>query len=173
MDSINDSSTTTPPAPIPKYFILDVDGVMTTGQFLYGENGKAYKVFGPHDADGLKLLKSHLDVGFITADKRGYSITKKRIVDDMGFRCDIVSEAERHAYIERLGFENVIFMGDGIHDARIMRFCAFSIAPKNARKEAIRAAHFITESNSAEGAVLDASLEILRRYFPEIYERVC
>ena len=37
----------------PKYFILDVDGVMTTGQFMYSKNGKIFKVFGPHDSDGL------------------------------------------------------------------------------------------------------------------------
>ena len=46
-------------------FILDVDGVMTTGQFLYSEKGKIYKVFGAHDADGLKLLKSKLNIHFI------------------------------------------------------------------------------------------------------------
>ena len=34
-------------------FLLDVDGVMTTGQFLYSKDGKDYKVFGPHDSDGL------------------------------------------------------------------------------------------------------------------------
>ena len=32
-----------------KVFILDVDGVMTTGQFLYSETGKQMKVFGPDD----------------------------------------------------------------------------------------------------------------------------
>ena len=41
----------------PKVFILDVDGVMTTGQILYSENGKTMKVFGPDDHDGLSLLK--------------------------------------------------------------------------------------------------------------------
>ena len=27
-------------------FVLDVDGVMTSGQFLYSESGKEYKIFG-------------------------------------------------------------------------------------------------------------------------------
>ena len=30
----------------PNIFILDVDGVMTTGEFLYNTDGKAMKVFG-------------------------------------------------------------------------------------------------------------------------------
>ena len=41
-------------------FVLDVDGVLTTGQFLYSVNGKIYKVFGPHDSDGLKMLSNKI-----------------------------------------------------------------------------------------------------------------
>ena len=36
-----------------KNFILDVDGVMTTGQFFYTAGGKVMKVFGPDDSDAL------------------------------------------------------------------------------------------------------------------------
>ena len=42
---------------IPKILIIDVDGVMTTGQFIYSKYGKEYKIFGPHDTDGLDILK--------------------------------------------------------------------------------------------------------------------
>ena len=45
-----------------KKIIFDVDGVFTTGQFLYTEDGKFAKVFGPHDNDGIKLIKSFLEV---------------------------------------------------------------------------------------------------------------
>jgi len=73
----------------PKVFIIDVDGVLTTGQFLYTTEGKAMKVFGPHDNDGLKLLKNKVKIKFITADERGFPITQKRIVDDMGFEAGL------------------------------------------------------------------------------------
>ena len=66
-----------------KKIVFDVDGVFTTGQFLYTEEGKFAKVFGPHDNDGIKLIKKYLDVEAISADKRGWNITKKRIQDDM------------------------------------------------------------------------------------------
>ena len=81
-------------------FLLDVDGVMTSGQFLYSQDGKEYKVFGPHDNDGLKLIKDKVTIKFITADKRGFAITKKRIVDDMGFELDLVCEKNRFKYIK-------------------------------------------------------------------------
>ena len=147
-------------------FILDVDGVMTTGQFLYSQDGKAYKIFGPHDNDGLKLLNDKVTIQFITADKRGFPISKKRIIDDMGFKLDLVSEQNRFEYIkEKYGFQHIIYMGDGYHDAKILKKCLFGIAPKNARKEAKYAADYVTESSAGEGAVLDASLEIIKRYF--------
>ena len=45
---------------IPNTFILDIDGVMTTGQFIYSKIGKEYKIFGAHDSDGLKMLKDKI-----------------------------------------------------------------------------------------------------------------
>ena len=41
----------------PKVFLLDVDGVMTTGQFAYTTNGKTMKIFGPDDNDALQITK--------------------------------------------------------------------------------------------------------------------
>ena len=67
----------------PSLFVLDVDGVLSSGQFLYDSNGKQYKIFGPHDNDGLKLISKYIKIRFISADTRGFEISKKR-VEDMG-----------------------------------------------------------------------------------------
>jgi len=141
-------------------FILDVDGVMTDGQFHYSSKGKEYKIFGPHDADGLKLIKDKVNILFITADKRGFPISKKRI-EDMKYPLELVTEKDRYSYIkETFGFEHTIYMGDGIFDATIIRDCMFGIAPANARIEAKRLAKFVTPSKSGEGAVCDACIKI-------------
>lgn len=151
---------------IPKMFVLDVDGVMTTGQFFYSEKGKAYKVFGPHDSDGLKMLRDKLNILFITADKRGFGITKKRIVDDMGYDLKRVLEEERDSFFEsEIRYEQTIFMGDGFFDAPVLKKCLCGIVPNNARPEARKAADYVTPSNSGCGAVLDACLYILEVYF--------
>ena len=146
-------------------FVLDVDGVMTTGQFLYSETGKEYKIFGPHDHDGLKMLKNKLTIEFTSADEKGFSITKKRIVEDMGFDLSLVTEDHRYDYFqEKYGFSRLIYMGDGFYDAAILKDCMFGIAPQNARIEAKGAANFVTPSESGKGAVMDACLEIKNRY---------
>lgn len=143
-----------------KTFILDVDGVMTTGQFFYTASGKVMKVFGAHDSDGLKMIRGKIDIRFITADARGFSITKARIVDDMGYPLDLVSESERYEYVKKFGFHQVAFMGDGFHDAPVIQDVLLGIAPANARAEAKAAAKYVTPSKSAEGAVMDACLYI-------------
>ena len=149
------------------HFVLDVDGVLTTGQFLYSAQGKVYKIFGPHDADGLKMLRNQLKISLISADHRGFPISKKR-ADDMGYPIKLVLEHDRYDYIKKtFGFENLIFMGDGIHDVPVLKDCKFGIAPASARQEARQAADFVTESRAGEGAVLDACLEIKKRFFKE------
>ena len=146
-------------------FVLDVDGVMTTGQFLYSNKGKEYKIFGPHDADGLKLIKDKVNIIFISADERGFEISKRRI-EDIGFAIELVREKNRYNHIKKkFGFENTIYMGDGIFDASILKECKFGIAPANARTEAKKVADFVTLSKAGEGAVCDACIEIDRRFF--------
>jgi 3-deoxy-D-manno-octulosonate 8-phosphate phosphatase (KDO 8-P phosphatase) len=148
-----------------KHVIFDVDGVLTTGQFLYDINGKAYKIFGPHDFDGLKMLKKlFVTINFITADKRGFEITKKRIVTDCGFKEDqltLVTEENRFDWIKsRFDLSAVAFVADGYHDAPILKQVAVGIAPNSARREAKAAAKYVTESDAGNGAVLDACLII-------------
>ena len=74
----------------PKVLILDVDGVMTDGKFYYTSDGKFLKAFGPDDSDALGVLNKLIEIRFITGDKKGFSISKKRIVDDMGYKLDLL-----------------------------------------------------------------------------------
>jgi 3-deoxy-D-manno-octulosonate 8-phosphate phosphatase (KDO 8-P phosphatase) len=150
----------------PTVFILDVDGVMTTGQFLYTVDGKAMKVFGADDNDGLSLLKAYIEIRFVTGDKKGFPISKKRIVDDMGFDLDIVSTIRRIDWIaERYPLDYVIYMGDGIFDHYVMSKVFYSIAPSNADKNAKSHASFVTERAGGDRAVAEAALQILEKFF--------
>ena len=157
----------------PKYFVLDVDGVMTNGQFVYSAQGKAFKVFGPDDSDGLTLLTPHLEVRFITGDKKGYAISHKRIVDDMGYRLDLVSTIRRVDWIrEQYDLSEVIYMGDGIFDHYVMKHVAYAIAPCSADNTAKKYADYVTQRAGGDRAVAEACLHILERFFvpfdPEI-----
>ena len=150
----------------PICFILDVDGVLTTGQFFYTAEGKAMKVFGPDDNDGLSLLKSFLEIRFITGDKKGLPISKKRIVDHMKFPLDVVSTIRRVDWIaKRFALDAVIYMGDGIFDHYVMKRVGYAIAPANADRLAKQHADYVTERSGGDRAVAEACLHIMKKFF--------
>lgn len=146
-----------------KHLVMDIDGVLNTGHFFYSEEGKMFKVFGPHDKDGVILAqKLGLTIDFVTADRTGLSISRARIVTDWGFhesQLTCIPEGTRLSWIEKkYNLNEVAYIGDGIHDAPILKEVAVGIAPNSARKEAKDAADYVTESNAGSGAVLDAVL---------------
>lgn len=150
----------------PKCFILDVDGVLTSGQFLYSEIAKEYKVFGPDDADALNILKNYLQIHFISADKRGFKISKKRIVDDMGHNLELVNSRDRIKWISsKWKINEVIYMADGIWDGLIFNKVMLGIAPQNAFYKTKEMAHFVTKHKSGDRAVAEAVIYILENYF--------
>jgi len=150
----------------PKIFILDVDGVMTTGQFLYTKEGKQMKIFGPDDNDALSMLKAFIEIRFLSGDEKGFPISKRRISDDMGYKLDLVSTTKRIDWIkEKYESSKVIYMGDGIFDHYVMDEVGYSIAPSNSDKLAKSHADYVTERSGGDRAVAEACIHIIDRFF--------
>ncbi len=151
---------------LPTVFLLDVDGVMTDGKFYYSADGKVMKVFGPDDHDALLLLKPYLHLHFVTADSRGFNITKARIVEDMKMPLDLVSSSQRVDWLSgKWNPAEVIYMGDGIFDHTIFERVGYAIAPANADAFTKTKAHFVTQNSGGDRAVSEASLHILKHFF--------
>jgi 3-deoxy-D-manno-octulosonate 8-phosphate phosphatase (KDO 8-P phosphatase) len=160
------SDSTPYPTQKPSVFILDVDGVMTSGTFFYSAEGKMLKVFGADDHDALSLLKPYMKIRFVTGDRKGFAISQKRIVDDMGFELDLVSTIRRVDWIAGMyPLDSVIYMGDGIFDHYVMRKVAYALAPANADLMAKQAAHYVTARTGGDRAVAEACLHLLERFF--------
>ena len=145
-----------------KRFILDVDGVLNDGMLYWGVDGKPFKAFGNYDHDGLKLLRNHLDIEFVSADENGFDITYNRITTHMKFPLTMVKEKDRLNFVLSKGDPNeTIFMGDGPYDAKIMPHVGLSFAPAQAWRTAINAATHITKREGGKGAVMDACVIIM------------
>lgn len=146
-----------------KTLLLDVDGVLTDGKFYYSELGKIYKIFGPDDNDALKLLDQFLDIVFITADYRGFEISKKRIVDDMQRPLFLVEGEKRIQWIkERYNPNEVIYIGDGIFDFLVFQEVGYSIAPSNASSLITSDANYVSKYIGSERFVADSVYHILK-----------
>jgi 3-deoxy-D-manno-octulosonate 8-phosphate phosphatase (KDO 8-P phosphatase) len=150
----------------PKNFILDVDGVLTDGKFHYSSKGKIIKVFGPDDSDALSIAKQRLNILMISGDRAGFSISKKRIVDDMGFKLELVSPFERLEWIKKqYKLNETIYMGDGFFDPLVFEGVGYSIAPNNALPQVKKFASYTTVNDGGGGAVTEAVLHILDKFF--------
>jgi len=136
--------------------ITDVDGVLTNGRFLYDEQGKRYKEFGPHDADAVKFFKrAGVSVFAISADKRGFAITERRL-KDMGVTVELVSEKERLDWVlEKFDDKRVAFVGDGYFDIPVLRKVCCGYAPANALKIVKENADKVLTANGGEGVLLE------------------
>lgn len=137
--------------------IFDVDGVFTNGTFHYNCASKVYKVFGAHDADAIKFLRyNDVKIHAISADKRGFEISNARMAD-MGIPLKLVPEDERFEFVSsNFALETTFFMGDGLHDAKVLSAVKVGICPSNGCNHAKTAARFVTERHGGNGAVLEA-----------------
>lgn len=144
-------------------FIMDLDGVLTNGCFLYDKDGKAYKTFGPDDADALKLIKDKVELVFVSADHRGFPISTKRI-NDMGYELTNVKSSERLEWIKsRWNLKDVIYMGDSFVDIPIFQNVGVSICPNDGFWFAKRFATYVTIHNGGQRAVADAVFWIAKK----------
>lgn len=147
-------------------FILDVDGVMTDGLYYYTADGKVMKRFGPDDHDALRVLRQHIDIRFVTGDRKGLPISHRRIVDDMGYPLDVVSTIRRIEWIaERYPPERVAYMGDGIFDTRVFQAVGYALAPADADPAALTAADYVTARPGGRRAVAEACLHLMERFY--------
>ena len=149
-----------------KNFIIDVDGTLSGDFFIYSKNGKQYKLFGPDDSDALNILKKFLKIKFISADKRGFSITKKRI-NDMGFQVNLVGKkGSRLNWLqENYNLNNTIYMGDSFTDIPIFKKIKYSIAPGNSFYLCKKFSNYTTKHNSASRSIAEACDHILKKFF--------
>ena len=163
---------------IPTTFILDVDGVMTSGYFFYSASGKIMKAFGPDDNDALSLISKYINIRFVTGDRKGFKISKKRIVDDMGYQLDLVSTIKRIDWIkEYFDPGKVVYMGDGIFDHYVMKEVLYSIAPSNADTNAKSFCDYITKRKGGDRSVAEAVFHLLEKFFepfdPLTFPKIC
>jgi 3-deoxy-D-manno-octulosonate 8-phosphate phosphatase (KDO 8-P phosphatase) len=147
-------------------FVIDVDGVLTGIHVLYDSKGMAYKMFGPDDHDALNMLRDKIKIFFITSNKRGFKISKRRVVDEMKFDLYLLPFPKRLDWLEKkLDLKKTIFMGDGILDYLTFREVGYSICPQNAFYKTRQEADFVTKSKGGERAVAEACIHILEKFF--------
>lgn len=137
--------------------ILDVDGVMTDGGLMIGDDGQEYKTFHSHDGLGMKLLKATgVSVAIITG--RTSNVVKQR-AESTGVAYFYQGvEDKLLAYQELLSTsglqpEQCAFMGDDVVDLPPMLRCGLAIAVPDSPALLLKYAHYVTYKSGGRGAV--------------------
>jgi len=134
------------------YLIADVDGVLTDGGHFYTRKGKIMKKFGSNDKDALKIILEKFveKIIFVSSDKKGFQITKKRIASELGYKIVLIDpDKGRKSFLECLNGSKV-YVGDGIYDASIFSLADLSIALADSTPQAKDKANYTLETSAGK-----------------------
>ena len=139
-----------------KLVVFDVDGVLTDGKLILGENGNEYKSFHVRDGHGIvMLMETGCNVAVITA--RSSKIVAERM-SSLGIKYIYQGEKDKGKAIknlfDQLGLmpSEIAYVGDDIIDLPAMNKVALPIAVADAHPEVRKIAKFITKNNGGQGA---------------------
>ncbi|MBR2525935.1 HAD hydrolase family protein [bacterium] len=140
-----------------KLLAFDVDGVMTTGEVTYDENGVEYKSFNVKDGHGLVRVQN---AGFITAiiTARNNGTVKHRaenlhiteLYQGQKYKLPALEEIMKKY---NLTFEQVAYMGDDLPDICILEKVGLKCCPNDAVDEVKNICNFISSKDGGKGAV--------------------
>jgi 3-deoxy-D-manno-octulosonate 8-phosphate phosphatase (KDO 8-P phosphatase) len=143
-----------------KLAIFDVDGVMTDGRLIFGDDGQEYKAFNSLDGHGLKMLQSTgVEIAIITG--RSSSVVAHR-ARNLGIAHLYQGVDNKLAAFQillaklQLEPEHTAYMGDDVIDLPIMIRCGLAIAVPAAPAVVRQHAHFTTHLSGGNGAVREA-----------------
>ncbi|GAB6908502.1 3-deoxy-D-manno-octulosonate 8-phosphate phosphatase [Desulfosarcina cetonica] len=146
-------------------FLMDVDGVLTTGQVIYDDAGQETKIFNVRDGVGIRMLMDvGVKVGIVTGRRSMALIHRCR---NLGI--DLIKDGVRDkskALIEILNetgvaAENTAFVGDDLPDLPILRRVGLPIAVGDAHALVKQTAAWTTQLAGGCGAIREIAERIL------------
>ena len=138
-----------------KIVLTDVDGVLTDGGMYYSKNGEVMKKFNTRDGRGVELLsKNHIGTIIITKEKseivkqRGKKIKVLKTYIGISKKENLLDKICKE---NKVGLNNIAYIGDDINDLEIMKRVGFSATPKNGIEKIKNISDYICESNGGDG----------------------
>ncbi len=148
-----------------RLLVLDVDGVMTDGRLLYGNNGEELKSFNIRDGLGIKLLqRGGMNVAIITG--RASDIVARR-ARELGIQRVVQGREDKRQALEELCGELGLtldasaYMGDDLPDVAAIAAAGCGLTVADACAAASRAADWQSSLRGGEGAVREACEALL------------
>lgn len=149
-----------------RLLLLDVDGVLTSGQVLYDGAGREYKSFHIQDGHGIKLLqRAGLEVGILSGRRSAAVSVRAR---ELGIRIVVQRALDKGAALQgllrktQIPPEEVCYVGDDLVDLPVFSRVGFAVAVPNGVPEVCRQAHYVTSRSGGQGAVREVCELLLK-----------
>ena len=148
-----------------KYLIIDVDGTLTDAGIYYDENGNELKKFCTKDAAGF-FTAHQVGIKIMILTGRECAATTRRMtemkVDYLVQDCkDKVTYIKKFMQDNRIGKEDIGYIGDDLNDLKGMSLCGFVGCPTDSCAEVKAAADYVSDVKGGQGAVRDVISYIL------------
>lgn len=148
-----------------KLFITDVDGVLTDGSLILGNNGEEFKSFNSQDGMGIKLLqKNDIKVAIITGrsskivENRAEELAIKEVYQGIDDKIKVFNNLlDKHS----LKSAEVSYIGDDINDLPVLNKVGLSFSVSNGIDKVKENVDYITKKSGGNGAVREASELVL------------
>jgi 3-deoxy-D-manno-octulosonate 8-phosphate phosphatase (KDO 8-P phosphatase) len=146
--------------------LFDVDGVLTDGSLIMGDDGQEYKAFNAKDGHGMKMLQaSGVEIGIISA--RNSRVVALRM-EGLGIKHVYQGQRDKlKAFADlqkkiKLKSEQIAYVGDDLLDLCIMRKVGLSIAVNDASLAVVKQADWQTASPGGRGAAREVCEMIMQ-----------
>lgn len=160
-DADKNNATRTRPDPASvRLLVMDVDGVLTTGEICYDSDGREIKCFSVRDGFGLTLWhRAGLESAIITARAgTGGSIVDRRAAE-LGIGQVITGSGDKGADLRRVAevagvpLAQTAYIGDDWKDIPAMNLAGFPAAPADAEAPVRETAAWVSARPGGRGAV--------------------
>lgn len=150
-----------------KWFILDVDGVLTDGGIYISSRGIESKRFNVKDGYAIKqLLQMNFHVAFLSNAHSGKIVSYRAKM--LGVSLYYVGEKPKSEvlteWIQKFSIDpqSVIYVGDDLNDLELMKKVAFSVCPADAHPMVQQQADLVLFSRGGEGCVAELLMYMKR-----------
>ncbi|MEJ2478699.1 MAG: 3-deoxy-manno-octulosonate-8-phosphatase KdsC [Acidihalobacter sp.] len=146
--------------------IFDVDGVLTDGRLVLGDDGQEYKAFNSKDGHGMRMLQDSGVALAILTGRRSQVVERR--ATDLGIGHVIQGRRDKLPAFEELlettGLtpDVVAYVGDDVVDLPVMRRVAVAVAVADASPLIREHAHWITASPGGHGAAREVCERIMQ-----------
>lgn len=149
-----------------KLVVFDVDGVLTDGRLIIGDDGQEYKCFNTQDGLGMKMLKaSGVAMAIITGRTSNVVEQRAESTGVMHFYQGVDDKLvafEDLLHKSGLAAEACAFMGDDVVDLPPMRRAGLALSVPNAHDLVKQYVHYTTQRAAGHGAVREVCELIMR-----------